>query len=400
MNNNYEYFQHKYNRNSIQDLNDYIEFCKLETRLRIEEDKLKGKRDEEIRRKISYYDRDDFRNLKHSKFQNVASYYLRKEGFNKLINKDVNTAGLIKIDGKTTTEYKSRSGILKKENLKELISNHLPGSFVIQGKFTLESPYYSADDEPYYILDNPVMKDKVFKVPMMRGSSWKGVLSTAIRSIMKKNKDNLLENYLSFVRLFGAGSEEFRKMIDLVSKKEINNDDFQKQLKWYALTKLGKTLDLTDNNLDKKIWDEIKQKSLQVQRGRLIFYPSYFDKLSLEMINPHKRRTKAGTQPVYYEVVPKGASGIFQLLYIPADGITKSKNDLQEEVINDLKLLTIALKRIFQENGDDVQVKIGAKTKLGWGRVKADQFDFIKRKEDSLNSSDSSFLKLYTGGVK
>ncbi|MGC9365332.1 MAG: RAMP superfamily CRISPR-associated protein, partial [Fidelibacterota bacterium] len=258
----------------------------------------------------------------------------------------------------------------------------------------------SADDDHYYIIDNPVLKEKVFKVPMMRGSSWKGVLSTAIRSIMKKNKNDLIENYLSFVRLFGAGSEEFRKMIDLVSEKEIKNNDFQKKLRWYALTKLGKSINLTDNNLDKKILDEIKQKSLQVRRGRLIFYPTYFNKLGLEMINPHKRRTKAGTNPVYYEVVTKGASGIFQLLYIPADGIAQSEHKLKEEVEKDLDLLTNGLKRIFQEQQNDAQVKIGAKTKLGWGRVKADHLDFIRRKEDSLNSPDSSFLKEYSGGAE
>jgi len=294
----------------------------------------------------------------------------------------------------------SISGITDKEVIHNMLDLHLPCSFAIHGKFWMQSPYYSADDDHYYIIDNPVLKEKVFKIPMMRGSSWKGVLASAIRRIMQKNKKDLFDNYLSFVRLFGAGSEEFRKLIDLVSEKEIKNNDFQKKLRWYALTKLGKTINLTDNNLDKKIWDGIKQKSLQVQRGRLIFYPTYFDKLGLEMINPHKRRTKAGTKPVYYEVAPKDAQGVFQLLYIPADGITKSNGNLQKEVQKDLDLLTAGLQRIFQENGNNAQVKIGAKTKLGWGRVRADHLDFITRKGDSLNSPDSSFLKLYTGGAK
>lgn len=385
--NNRDFFQQTYDKNSVDNLNDYISFCTLESRLRPDEEKIKDLNEHQIRDRIPYYHRNDFYSLKSMKVQNAPIHYLKNSSFNK-----------ISID--SAYNLYALSGVLKINAINKLISLHNPFSFAIQGRFELLSPFYSADDDHYYIIDNPVLKENVFKVPMMRGSSWKGVLATAIRAVIKKNKNDLLENYMSFVRLFGAGSEEFRNMINLVSEKEIKNDDFQKKLRWYAITKLGKQLDLTVNNLDKKILDEIKKKSLQVQRGRLIFYPTYFDKLGLEMINPHKRRTKAGTNPVYYEVVPKGASGIFQLLYIPADGITQSEHELKEEVEKDFDLLTNGLKRIFQEQQNDAQIKIGAKTKLGWGKVKADRLEFIKRKEDSLNSPDSSFLKEYTGGAE
>jgi CRISPR-associated protein Cmr2 len=46
----------------------------------------------------------------------------------------------------------------------------------LQFQFTLASPYISRDDEIFHINDNPVRKDKVFKVPMVASTAWKGNL--------------------------------------------------------------------------------------------------------------------------------------------------------------------------------------------------------------------------------
>ena len=261
------------------------------------------------------------------------------------------------------------SGIISdsKDLLKQL-KQLLPFSFAIYGKFTLASPYYSADDDKYSIFDNPLLKEKVFKVPMMRGSSWKGVIASAARAVLEQ--DFSIENILSFGRLFGSGSEDFRKIEDL-AKKEEYNQKFNKKILYYALMKFGKISMQAVNKAKRKeeLWKKIKAKELQTQRGRLVFYPSYFNQIGLEMINPHKRRTKAGTHPIYYEVVPAGAEATFQLLYIPADNITKSDEERKTEYEQDKKLLTAALKLIFQEHEEKPQIKIGAKTKLGWGRI-------------------------------
>jgi len=291
-----------------------------------------------------------------------------------------------------------KSGIFEPSELSKKISEYLPFSFAIYAKFSLTAPYYSADDDHYYIIDNPVLKDKVFKVPMFRGSGWKGVVASAVREVMKGKMDCFFDNLMCFARLFGAGSEEFRNIVrDIIEEhRKADNREFQNHLRLFALKSLGMKLNLRDTGLDNKILGKIYDKNLKVQRGRLIFYPTYFDKLGLEMINPHKRRTKAGTNPVYYEVVPKGAVGTFQLLYIPADGILKSQSDLQKEVQDDLDLLSDGLKRIFREQAKDGQIKIGAKTKLGWGKVSADHLDFIKRKEDSLELHDLNFLKEFS----
>ena len=49
-------------------------------------------------------------------------------------------------------------------------------SFSLELRFRLVSPYLSKDDDAFYIIDNPVRKDKVFKVPLVSPSSWKGAL--------------------------------------------------------------------------------------------------------------------------------------------------------------------------------------------------------------------------------
>jgi CRISPR-associated protein Cmr2 len=58
----------------------------------------------------------------------------------------------------------------------------------------------------------------------------------------------------------------------------------------------------------------------EFSRGALIFYPTWFSKVDFEVINPHKRKTRAGTQPIYYEVVPAGTKGSLRLLYASLPG--------------------------------------------------------------------------------
>jgi len=104
-----------------------------------------------------------------------------------------------------------------------------------------------------------------------------------------------------------------------------------------------------------------RYKKGKAQKGRAIFYPTYFNRLSLEIINPHDRRTKAGTSPIHYEVVPAGTEGRLEIVYIPFDGVLESNETIKKEAERDKEFLEQCIERAF-ENG------IGAKTKLGWGR--------------------------------
>jgi len=53
-------------------------------------------------------------------------------------------------------------------------------SWFLQFTFTLAKPYISKDDNPFYIIDNPIVRDKVFRLPMVRSTSWKGNLYSAL----------------------------------------------------------------------------------------------------------------------------------------------------------------------------------------------------------------------------
>lgn len=140
-----------------------------------------------------------------------------------------------------------------------------PFSFFLQLRFILEKPYFSKDDDEFYPIDNPVRKDKVFKVPMVSPSTWKGNLRQAVRLEFEMNDDDL-----KMIRLFGN------------SKAEETN----------------------------------------FQQGRLFFFPTFFADISLEVINPHSRETRTGTEkgPVHLECVRNNnTEGTFSLLYVPFD---------------------------------------------------------------------------------
>jgi len=57
-----------------------------------------------------------------------------------------------------------------------------PYTLGIEIPFTLARPYLSRDDDAFYIIDNPVRRDKVFKVPYIAPTSWKGSLSRLLKN--------------------------------------------------------------------------------------------------------------------------------------------------------------------------------------------------------------------------
>ncbi|QCT94969.1 hypothetical protein FE773_07130 [Caminibacter mediatlanticus TB-2] len=247
-----------------------------------------------------------------------------------------------------------------KIDIENLIQKSIPNSFGIEVTLKLTAPLYSKDDDEFYIISNPMLKDKAFKVPMIRGSSIKGALLHNAIEILKEEVN--IENLKSFFRIFGVGNDTFRAIF----KKEgidIN------QLQLFLAFEIG----INPNESLKEAFERYKQS--KAQKGRAIFYPIYFDKLSLEVINPHNRKTKAGTNPIYYEVVPKGCKSTLQIIYIPFDAILEDDKKIQKEAKKDLEFLTKCIEKLSQ-NG------LGAKTKLGWGR-----FDILDEdKKVCLNS--------------
>ena len=299
---------------------------------------------------------------------------------------------------------KEISGIIKdKKNLKELISELPPYSFILQANIKLVAPYFSKDDDEFYLIQNPCLKEKVFKVPMVRGSGWKGALASAFKDLINREIDKM-DIIQSYLRIFGTGSDDFRKLSDMLNDYLKNGKELSfESIVSFVLFELG--LKLTGDDIKKlkseedlekwlkeKIWKELKKESnknlptfLKTHRGRAVFYPTYFDRLSLEIINPHSRKTRAGINPVHYEVVPKGAEGILQVIYIPFDTVLHSNEEIKQEVNNDIKYLCWVLENLQN-------IGIGAKGKLGWGRFK------LKDKKVFCNVSNIEIPKEWNNG--
>ncbi len=182
--------------------------------------------------------------------------------------------------------------------LPEVSLNALPsGSFAIQFKFKLCKPYLSKDEQDFYILDNPVRKDKVFKLPYVAPSSWKGSLRSAIRFAR------------NIVRLFGP------------VKGEEDEEAFC--------------------------------------QGRLHFFPTFFTQMDLEVINPHDRQKGAGKNPIFIESVPAGAQGTFTVLYVPFDRIGQDEGETKRQVAKDLKLVAQGVQDMFTQYGFGAKTSSG-----------------------------------------
>lgn len=186
-------------------------------------------------------------------------------------------------------------------------------SFIIQFAFTLAKPYISRDEQELYIIDNPIRKDKIFSLPYVAPSSWKGSLRAALWHLGHKTEE-----------------EDIRLIF--------GNEKSVEEHEW-------------------------------LRAGRLSFFPTFFSRKSLEMINPHDGERRVGTIPIPMETVPKDTPGLFTILYVPFDLIGKDENKIKEQAWKHLKLVCEGLKSMFLYYG------FGAKTSSGHGIVKPELAD-------------------------
>jgi len=268
------------------------------------------------------------------------------------------------------TEAEKYSSIKNISDLQEYVIKLPLYSFALSAKIKLSAPYFSRDDENSYLIDNPVLKEQIFKAPTVRGSGWKGSLAVAAKELIV----NDLNNFLPFARIFGLGSSEYRDLITSLAEKK---DKLRNSIIKFSLFELGLKLnkeDIDSINIEPQEFlykigngltaENVKNKTvdtyLQPHRGRAIFYPTFFNKLSLEIINPHDRKRRAGTNPIFYEIVPEGTEGRLQVIYIPYDAVLDDTQTLIKQVKDDMVFLCKIIERTAEHG-------IGAKTKLGWG---------------------------------
>ncbi len=117
-------------------------------------------------------------------------------------------------------------------------------TFFLSIPFKLATPYLSHDDDLFHICDNPIKKEKIFNVPMVSGT-WKGCLRS---SVMPKDYSS---------RQKSIGSPYPEEML-------FGND---------------------------------KGEEKDLHKGRLYFFPTFFNEISLEVINPHDRKSKSRQEP-------------------------------------------------------------------------------------------------------
>lgn len=186
-------------------------------------------------------------------------------------------------------------------------------TFHLSFTFKLSKPYLSRDDDSFYIVDNPVKKEKVFKLPYVSPGTYKGAMRAAARQL--SGRIQTAENEIDrpeIERLFG---------IDKQNEERIEAGDFN--------------------------------------AGRMYFFPTFFRQIGLEIINPHDRTNGAGTLPIQFETAKAQQEGRFNLLYFPfaLDHSPQAYN----EMAADLVLIARAVREVFTVYG------FGAKTSSGFG---------------------------------
>ena len=242
-------------------------------------------------------------------------------------------------------------------------------SFVIDLRFELASPYLSRDDDAFYIIDNPVRKDKVFKVPFVASTGWKGSLRSVATYGMLTDFAQLLpdeppadesERAALMTKLW----EERARRVVLFGNEKKNDAEF---LNGWLAPRLGEQADILNKNFECFLNESgYRTEKIEGRQGRLFFFPTFFNRIGLEIINPHDRERRVGTNPILFECVPAGATGTFRLLYVPYDfpsEVTPDKAQLRGQVQNDLLLVGETVRDLLAFYG------FGAKTSSGFGTV-------------------------------
>ena len=94
------------------------------------------------------------------------------------------------------------------------LNDFTPGTWAIQFPFVLRKPYISRDDTEYYVVDNPIKKEWISKLPYIAPSQWKGALRSAMmlaigRNLVRfANEQSFTTRRVQLYRLFGNEKED------------------------------------------------------------------------------------------------------------------------------------------------------------------------------------------------
>ncbi len=265
-------------------------------------------------------------------------------------------AGLIKMLGMLEQNYiEQYNNFLSPLSLNPVIpdiSMFPQGSWAVSFNFKLKKPYISRDDTDFYIIDNPIRKEWVFRLPYIAASQWKGALRAAMVKLLVEKADSLSDEEFAEMRfrltlLFGdEKGEGFDSINGLAGyldckKSEKASERYREKVREYYNIK--------------------EDKPFPHHVGCMHFYPTYFTRIGLEVINPHDRETGAGAQPIYFECVPHDTDGVFVLLYLPLHRTGKDREETKKYAIDDLQIVVDGICAMMTQYG------FGAKTSSGFG---------------------------------
>jgi len=234
-------------------------------------------------------------------------------------------------------------------------------SFIFHVPFELQKPYLSKDERDFYLLDNPLRREKVFKTPMVAATSWKGALRSAMLREMvfwwrgqeesQRKAEEFAERRFLLALLFGDEKGEepvslkgLAKYLDEVGGEETSKVFRRKVRDYFGIE---------------------EDKPIPHFRGRLHFFPTFFDKIGLEVINPHDRKTGVGARgPILMECVPAGTQGMFTLFYVPFGPYVADMQKTRAETADALQAVAEGVQVMLTKYG------FGAKTSSGFGTAK------------------------------
>ncbi len=227
-------------------------------------------------------------------------------------------------------------------------------SWLLTVDFTLNSPYISQDDNPFYILNNPLRREWVFKVPYIAPSQWKGMLRASLTKHLVDDVEQI-------------EPEEFAKRRFLLTVLFGDEKGEDEENGSNLVTFLNKVCEKGRKSFEDMLQVRFNKKSdeeLPSSKGNLFFYTTYFNsnKTNFEIINPHDRTSGSGRDPFHLEIVPAETNVKLTILYIPLYAMP-SGNAVQN-AIESLELVTLGFNDLFMYYG------IGAKTSSGFGTVK------------------------------
>ncbi|RLG20787.1 CRISPR-associated protein [Candidatus Micrarchaeota archaeon] len=232
------------------------------------------------------------------------------------------------------------------------------GSWVLEFPITLAKPFMSKDDIPFSIIENPVRKDRVFGVPFISAMAWKGNLRWVMMKILLEpnadEPDEFAQIRFLHTLLFGTekGWGETKSWTDY-------------------LDNLCPGAKEQYRNLIKEKFGKENAKDVHTH-GMLHFYPTFWNKIDMIVINPHDRKTKTGKNPIYFEVVPAGVKGVFRLVYVPFYWFGLPEGELKKKVIKDLKDIISGLKEMMLTYGFSAKKSSGfGVIEDGWDKEKS-----------------------------